>query len=79
MARFTKLAVCFTLFITSVGCASLEPGFETPTVGITSFRVLLQKELSLNSKLVCISSTRTVLLLSSMALSTLSPLKDTKF
>jgi LEA14-like dessication related protein len=36
MVRFTKLVVCLTLFITSVGCASLEPGFETPTVGITS-------------------------------------------
>jgi LEA14-like dessication related protein len=40
MVRFTKLVVCLTLFMTSVGCASLEPGFETPTVGITSFRVI---------------------------------------
>ena len=40
MIRFAKLVVCVTLFITAIGCASLEPGFETPTVGVTSFRVL---------------------------------------
>ena len=40
MTRFAKLVVYVTLFIAAVGCASLEPGFETPTVGITSFRVL---------------------------------------
>ncbi len=40
MTRFTKLVICLILFITSVGCASLEPGFETPTVNIISFRVL---------------------------------------
>lgn len=40
MTGFAKLVVCVTLFFTAIGCASLEPGFETPTVGITSFRVL---------------------------------------
>lgn len=40
MIRIVQLVVCMTLFVTFVGCASLEPGFETPTVGVTSFRVL---------------------------------------
>jgi LEA14-like dessication related protein len=40
MINFFKSMVFLTLVITVIGCASLEPGFETPTVGITSFRVL---------------------------------------
>ena len=40
MTGFAKLVVCVTLFFAAIGCASLEPGFETPTAGITSFRVL---------------------------------------
>ena len=40
MIRSAGLALYLTLFIALVGCASLEPGFETPTVGVTSFRVL---------------------------------------
>jgi len=33
---FLVLVACITLF----GCAGLEPGFETPTVGVSSFRIL---------------------------------------
>ncbi len=40
MTRITKLVVCLTFFAAFAGCASLEPGFETPTVGVSSFRVL---------------------------------------
>jgi LEA14-like dessication related protein len=40
MTRFAKLVVYVAFFTSAIGCASLEPGFETPTVGITSFRIL---------------------------------------
>ncbi|MEJ2700548.1 MAG: LEA type 2 family protein [Desulfuromonadales bacterium] len=40
MIRFARIVVCLALFTSVFGCAGLEPGFETPTVGISSFRVL---------------------------------------
>lgn len=40
MLRLAKVVVCLTLLFAMFGCASLEPGFETPTVGVSSFRVL---------------------------------------
>jgi LEA14-like dessication related protein len=40
MIRLTRIVVCLALFIAVIGCANLEPGFETPIVGVTSFRIL---------------------------------------
>lgn len=40
MTRLAHVFVCLTFFLTVAGCASLEPGFETPSVGVSSFRVL---------------------------------------
>lgn len=40
MIRFTRIAVYLTIVITMFACTGLEPGFETPTVGVNSFRVL---------------------------------------
>jgi hypothetical protein len=40
MTRFARAVVCLAFFSSFFGCAGLEPGFETPTVGISSFRVL---------------------------------------
>jgi len=40
MIRIARSLVCLVLFVAISGCAGLEPGFETPTVGISSFRVL---------------------------------------
>ncbi|MBW2476834.1 MAG: LEA type 2 family protein [Deltaproteobacteria bacterium] len=40
MIRFTQNATCLILLIALFGCAGLENGFETPTVGVRSFRVL---------------------------------------
>lgn len=35
-----KMVTFLTLFIVMFGCSGLEPGFETPTVGVSSFKVL---------------------------------------
>lgn len=35
-----KRSITFLLFFIAVGCAPLLPNFETPTVNLTSFRVL---------------------------------------
>ncbi len=43
MIRFTRIIICLTLFVAMSGCAGLEPGFETPTVGVSSFRILPSK------------------------------------
>ena len=40
MICFTKIVTFLTLLIAMFGCAGLESGFETPTVGVSSFRVL---------------------------------------
>ena len=40
MINFTKTFTFLTLLIAMLGCAGLEIGFETPTVGVSSFRVL---------------------------------------
>lgn len=40
MLRYVKVIVCLTLFVLMFGCTGLEPGFETPTVGVSSFRIL---------------------------------------
>jgi LEA14-like dessication related protein len=41
MTRLARVAVVLLLTITSLfGCAGREPGFETPTVGLSSFRLL---------------------------------------
>ncbi|BCA78425.1 LEA type 2 family protein [Desulfuromonas sp. AOP6] len=40
MSRTIRLALYLSLFILMAGCAGLDPSFETPTVGIRSFRVL---------------------------------------
>jgi len=38
-----KVVVVLAACVAAFGCAGLEPGFETPTVGISSFRVLPAK------------------------------------
>ena len=40
MTRFTRTAVLLAACLALFGCASLHPDFETPTVGISSFRAL---------------------------------------
>ena len=40
MISFTKIVTFLTLLIAMFGCTGLENGFETPTVGVSSFRVL---------------------------------------
>lgn len=35
-----RIVACLALLISISGCAGLEPGFETPTVGVSSFRIL---------------------------------------
>jgi len=40
MTGFARIVVCLAVFASVCGCATLEPGFETPTVGVSSFRVL---------------------------------------
>jgi LEA14-like dessication related protein len=40
MIRFAKFGVYLTIFAAMFGCAGLDPGFETPTVGVSSFRIL---------------------------------------
>lgn len=40
MIGFTKIVTFLTLLIAMFGCTGLEYGFETPTVGVSSFRVL---------------------------------------
>lgn len=40
MINLTKTFTFLTLLIAMYGCTGLEIGFETPTVGISSFRVL---------------------------------------
>ena len=40
MIRFAKIGVLLIAFMIVAGCASLQPGFETPTVGVSSFRAL---------------------------------------
>lgn len=40
MTGFARIVVCQAIFVAVFGCATMEPGFETPTVGVSSFRVL---------------------------------------
>jgi LEA14-like dessication related protein len=40
MKRLAEIVVCLAAFGSLFGCVGLEPGFETPTVGVSSFRVL---------------------------------------
>lgn len=40
MIRLARIVVLLAVFASVFGCAGLEPGFETPTVGVRSFRVL---------------------------------------
>jgi LEA14-like dessication related protein len=40
MIRLSRIVVPLAAIIMIFGCAGLEPGFETPTVGVSSFRVL---------------------------------------
>ncbi len=40
MHGMTKTLVLLASVLLLFGCAGLEPGFETPTVGVSSFRVL---------------------------------------
>jgi LEA14-like dessication related protein len=40
MTRFAHVFACLAFIVAVAGCASLEPGFETPSVGVTSFRIL---------------------------------------
>ncbi len=39
MIRFARIVV-LVAFVAVAGCAGLQPGFETPTVGVSSFRAL---------------------------------------
>ena len=40
MLRFAKIVCCLILIIAVFGCAGINNGFETPTVGVSSFQVL---------------------------------------
>ncbi len=40
MIRLARIVVLLSAFIMVFGCAGLEPGFETPTVGVRSFRII---------------------------------------
>ena len=40
MIRLARIVVLLAAIIMVFGCAGLEPGFETPTVGVSSFRAL---------------------------------------
>ena len=40
MIRRARIIALLAVFVSAVGCAGLEPGFEAPTVGVSSFRVL---------------------------------------
>ena len=40
MNSFTKIASYLILIIAIFGCAGIKNGFETPTVGVSSFQVL---------------------------------------
>jgi LEA14-like dessication related protein len=40
MIRRARIVVLLATFVAFFGCAGLERGFETPTVGVSSFRVL---------------------------------------
>ena len=40
MKRLAGIVVCLAAFGSLFGCVGLEPGFETPTVGVSSFRIL---------------------------------------
>lgn len=40
MIRRARIVALLAVFVSVFGCAGLEPGFETPTVGVSSFRVL---------------------------------------
>jgi hypothetical protein len=40
MIRRARIFVLLAAFVSVFGCAGLEPGFETPTVGVNSFRLL---------------------------------------
>jgi hypothetical protein len=40
MIRQARICVLLAAFVSVFGCAGLEPGFETPTVGVNSFRLL---------------------------------------
>jgi LEA14-like dessication related protein len=40
MIRLARIVALLAIFVSVFGCAGLEPGFETPTVGVSSFRAL---------------------------------------
>ena len=40
MIRRARIVVLLAAFVAVFGCVGLEPGFETPTVGVSSFRAL---------------------------------------
>jgi LEA14-like dessication related protein len=40
MIRLARVVIVLAAFVTAFGCAGLEPGFETPVVGVSSFRAL---------------------------------------
>jgi LEA14-like dessication related protein len=40
MIRLARVVVLLAAFVSVFGCAGLEPGFETPVVGVSSFRAL---------------------------------------
>ena len=40
MPKLTRYIIMLSLCLLVFGCAGLEPGFETPTVGLNSFRFL---------------------------------------
>lgn len=40
MIGLARIVVLLAAFVSIFGCAGLEPGFETPSVGVSSFRAL---------------------------------------
>jgi len=40
MIRRARIVILLAAFVSVFGCVGLEPGFETPTVGVSSFRAL---------------------------------------
>jgi len=40
MSRLARIVALLAALAALFGCAGLEPGFETPTVGVSSFRLL---------------------------------------
>lgn len=40
MTGRTRIVILLAVFVALFGCAGLEPGYETPVVGVSSFRAL---------------------------------------